>query len=70
MPRQKLERVQVAFLSMEILLFSFRMASRGWRAPCWRTKSRQVGESPAIFPSAQTACSRTSGTGDERRTTK
>ena len=39
-------------------------------APACRTRSRQGGESPAMFPSAQTACSRTSSFGLRSRRTK
>ena len=39
-------------------------------APACRTRSRQGGESPAMLPSAHTACSRTSSLGLIRRRTK
>lgn len=55
-PRQKLESVQVAFRSMESFEFSFSCDSRGPRALWPRTKSRHLGESPAMFPKAHTAC--------------
>jgi hypothetical protein len=53
-PRQKLLRVQVAFRSIESLWFSLRSMRRGPSAPWSRTWSRHFGESPAMFPSAQT----------------
>mmetsp|Transcript_11584 Transcript_11584/g.34119 ORF Transcript_11584/g.34119 Transcript_11584/m.34119 type:complete len:219 (+) Transcript_11584:1047-1703(+) len=49
-------------LSLE---FSCNCCNRGCIAPSRNTKSRHVGESPAIFPKAQTACSRTSSFGDK-----
>lgn len=55
LPRQKLERVHVAFLSIEILLFSWSKASKGKSEFSRSTMSRQRGLSPAMFPSAQTA---------------
>mmetsp|Transcript_11512 Transcript_11512/g.36585 ORF Transcript_11512/g.36585 Transcript_11512/m.36585 type:complete len:278 (+) Transcript_11512:1553-2386(+) len=66
LPRQKLERVQVALRSMESLEFSWSCWRSGPMAPSRRTRSRQLGESPAMFPSAQTACSRTSSFGEVR----
>lgn len=69
-PRQKLLSVHVAFLSMLSLRLSPRRLMSGRRAPAWRTKSRQGGLSPAMFPSAQTACSRTSGSWLLRSSTK
>ena len=59
-PRQKLERVQVALRSNESRWLSLIQASSGWSAPWLNTKSRHFVESPAIFPSAQTACIQTS----------
>jgi len=56
LPRQKLERVQVAFLSIDSLAVSVSCASRGMRAPWLSTRSLHFGESPATFPRAQTAC--------------
>lgn len=56
LPRQKLDNVQVAFLSIESLELSLSWARRGCSALCSRTMSRHTGESPAMFPSAQTAC--------------
>jgi hypothetical protein len=46
------------------LWFSVSMFRSGRSAPCWSTKSRHCGLSPAMLPSAQTACSRTSNVGD------
>lgn len=54
LPRQKLLNVQVAFLNIESLWFSFNRANRGCRAPALSTKSRHRGESPAMLPRAQT----------------
>jgi hypothetical protein len=56
-PRQKLLSVQVAFLNIDSLWFSFKSANRGWRAPACRTISRHLGESPAMFPRAHTLSS-------------
>jgi hypothetical protein len=56
LPRQKFESVHVAFLSIESLAFSFNCASKGSKAPLPRTRSRHLGESPATFPNAHTAC--------------
>lgn len=55
-PRQKFDNVHVAFLSIESLACSFNCASKGSKAPCPRTRSRHLGESPATFPNAHTAC--------------
>lgn len=55
-PRQKLESVQVALRSIDTLLFSLSCSSSGGSAPAFSTRSRQVGESPAMLPSAHTAC--------------
>ena len=68
--RQKLDSVNAAFRSMVSLELSCSCASSGRRAPLARTRSRQSGESPAMFPSAHTACSRTSSFGLARRRTK
>ena len=59
-PRQKLDSVQVAFRSIDNLDCSVSWCNNGCKAPHFKTISRQSTESPAIFPSAQTACSRTS----------
>mmetsp|Transcript_95410 Transcript_95410/g.199621 ORF Transcript_95410/g.199621 Transcript_95410/m.199621 type:complete len:208 (-) Transcript_95410:168-791(-) len=40
------------------------------RPPLWRTKSRKFGQSPAMLPRAQTACSRTSSLGEPKSSTK
>lgn len=53
-PLQKLDSVHVALRSID----SFDLSVSCWRsgpmAPCWRTKSRHTGESPAMFPKAHT----------------
>lgn len=69
LPLQKLDKVQVAFLMTGNLPVSFKMARRGGRAPALRTKSLKAGESPAILPKAQTACSLTSSASDSRSLT-
>lgn len=56
-PRQKFESVHVALRSIESLDRSVSCSRRGPMAPCWRTRSRHTGESPAMFPNAHT-CSR------------
>ena len=56
LPLQKFDSVHVAFRSMEILEFSLSWPSRGSRAWFCSTRSRHCGESPAMFPRAQTAC--------------
>lgn len=66
-PLQKFDKVQVAFLSMESFVWSWNWERRGNMAPRLKTRSRHFGESPATFPSAQTACSRTSSLGEVRR---
>mmetsp|Transcript_159 Transcript_159/g.264 ORF Transcript_159/g.264 Transcript_159/m.264 type:complete len:207 (-) Transcript_159:13-633(-) len=63
LPRQKLDRVQVAFLSMLNLLPWCNCWSSGCIAPACNTRSRQGGESPAMLPNAHTACSLTSSLG-------
>lgn len=55
LPLQKFDNVQVAFLNIESFACSLNCASNGTKAPWPRTKSRHLGESPAIFPNAQTA---------------
>ena len=47
------------------LCCSLNRVKRGRRAPCCSTKSRHCGLSPAIFPSAHTACSLTSRTEED-----
>merc|ERR1719277_2394208 len=42
----------------------------GLRPPLCNTKSRKFGQSPAMLPKAQTACSRTSSSGDLSSSTK
>ena len=56
LPRQKLDSVQVAFRSMDSLLPSLSWSSRGCSAPAPSTWSLHFGESPAMLPSAHTAC--------------
>lgn len=58
LPRQKLDRVHVAFRSMDSLDPSRSCSSKGWSAPHCSTMSRHLGESPAMLPSAHTACSK------------
>mmetsp|Transcript_25248 Transcript_25248/g.71355 ORF Transcript_25248/g.71355 Transcript_25248/m.71355 type:complete len:235 (-) Transcript_25248:259-963(-) len=70
LPRQKFERVQVALRFMVSLQSGVICWRRAGRAPHWRTRSRQELESPAMLPSAHTACSRTSTSGELRRLTK
>lgn len=41
--------------------------NNGFIMPIFKTKSRHNGESPAIFPNAQTACSCTSSCGDSNK---
>lgn len=53
-PLQRLDRVQAAFTSIESLAPSFNCNSKEGRGPCPRTISRHLGESPDIFPNAQT----------------
>lgn len=92
-PRHKLERVHVALRCIEILLCSFNRDRREGNILHDKTKSRHMGESPAMLPRAQTAylehqyaasntttidshkvrnvtCSRTSGTGLLKSSTK
>mmetsp|Transcript_97848 Transcript_97848/g.232984 ORF Transcript_97848/g.232984 Transcript_97848/m.232984 type:complete len:200 (-) Transcript_97848:192-791(-) len=70
LPRQRLDKVQVAFRIIEVFSESRKTVITGCRPPLCRTRSRKLGESPAMFPSAQTACSRTSSLGDWRSCTK
>ena len=56
LPRQKFESVQVAFLSIDSFVLSVSWARRGINAPLLRTRSLHLGESPATFPNAHTAC--------------
>ncbi len=60
LPRQKLLSVHVALRNMVVFEFSVNCCMSGRKAPDANTISRHSAESPAIFPSAQTACSRTS----------
>mmetsp|Transcript_45701 Transcript_45701/g.148557 ORF Transcript_45701/g.148557 Transcript_45701/m.148557 type:complete len:377 (-) Transcript_45701:232-1362(-) len=70
LPRHRLESVHVALRSIDILDEGCSCSSSGCSAPCVSTRSRHSGESPAMLPSAQTACSRTSSLGDIRSCTK
>ena len=70
MPRQKLERVHVALRSIDTLDDSVSCPSSGISAWLCSTRSLQRGESPAMLPSAHTACSRTSSFGLESSCTK
>ena len=54
-PRQRLERVQVPALRTYLLVVLSNNWTRGLRPPVFSIKSRVLGESPAIFPRAQTA---------------
>ena len=56
LPRQKFDSVQVALRSMDSLVLSLSCAKSGCSARCPSTRSRHCGESPAMLPSAQTAC--------------
>mmetsp|Transcript_57276 Transcript_57276/g.161773 ORF Transcript_57276/g.161773 Transcript_57276/m.161773 type:complete len:275 (+) Transcript_57276:978-1802(+) len=69
-PRQRFERVHVAFRSIDVFSDSRNTAMIGYSPPLCSTRSRKFGESPAMFPRAQTACSRTSSLGDPRSITK
>mmetsp|Transcript_94129 Transcript_94129/g.186614 ORF Transcript_94129/g.186614 Transcript_94129/m.186614 type:complete len:270 (-) Transcript_94129:40-849(-) len=70
LPRQKLESVQVELRIMETFSDVDNSMITGLRPPLCRTKSRKLGESPAMLPSAQTACSLTSSFGDPSNSTK
>mmetsp|Transcript_10966 Transcript_10966/g.33395 ORF Transcript_10966/g.33395 Transcript_10966/m.33395 type:complete len:265 (+) Transcript_10966:1114-1908(+) len=70
LPRHRLDSVQVALRSMLRLVLSDSCLSSGSSAPARMTRSRHGGESPAMFPSAHTACSRTSWFGDVSSSTK
>ena len=70
LPRQKLLSVHVAFRSMLTLWSSLSSCKRACIPPCCKTKSRHLVESPAMLPKAHTACSRTSSTGERRRSMK
>mmetsp|Transcript_27166 Transcript_27166/g.61396 ORF Transcript_27166/g.61396 Transcript_27166/m.61396 type:complete len:234 (-) Transcript_27166:271-972(-) len=63
LPRHKLDKVHVAFRNIDILEFGFSCSSSGLNTPWVSTISRHSGESPAILPRAQTACSLTSSFG-------
>jgi len=63
LPRQKFDSVHVALRSIDTLDDSVSWPSSGMSACVCSTKSRQRGESPAMLPSAHTACSRTSSFG-------
>mmetsp|Transcript_2162 Transcript_2162/g.6387 ORF Transcript_2162/g.6387 Transcript_2162/m.6387 type:complete len:248 (+) Transcript_2162:1009-1752(+) len=70
LPRQKFDSVHVALRSIDSFEFSWSCWRSGCIAPSRNTKSRHVGESPAMLPSAQTACSRTSSLGDSNNRQK
>mmetsp|Transcript_97724 Transcript_97724/g.304747 ORF Transcript_97724/g.304747 Transcript_97724/m.304747 type:complete len:285 (-) Transcript_97724:2-856(-) len=70
LPRQKLESVQQALRIMETFSEVLSTVMTGCRPPLWSTRSRKLGESPAMLPRAQTACSRTSSFGEPRSSTK
>mmetsp|Transcript_19453 Transcript_19453/g.52937 ORF Transcript_19453/g.52937 Transcript_19453/m.52937 type:complete len:461 (-) Transcript_19453:128-1510(-) len=70
LPRQKFERVQQALRIMETFSEVLRTVMTGCRPPLCSTRSRKFGESPAMLPSAHTACSRTSSFGEPRSSTK
>mmetsp|Transcript_69939 Transcript_69939/g.194533 ORF Transcript_69939/g.194533 Transcript_69939/m.194533 type:complete len:260 (+) Transcript_69939:1035-1814(+) len=60
----RLDKAQVALRIIEIFVPSEKSCITGTRPPLCSTRSRKLGPSPAMFPSAQTACSRTSSFGD------
>lgn len=70
LPRHRLDSVHVAFRSIETEAWGSSNSSRGSMVLEPRTRSRHLGESPAMFPNAQTACSRTSESGLRSSCTK
>mmetsp|Transcript_99774 Transcript_99774/g.281696 ORF Transcript_99774/g.281696 Transcript_99774/m.281696 type:complete len:248 (-) Transcript_99774:695-1438(-) len=64
LPRHKLLRAHVAFLSAGTPLVVRISSTKGAMTPCASVKSRSATESPAMLPSAHTACSRTSPFGE------
>mmetsp|Transcript_35273 Transcript_35273/g.112204 ORF Transcript_35273/g.112204 Transcript_35273/m.112204 type:complete len:263 (-) Transcript_35273:151-939(-) len=70
LPRQRLESVHVAFRIMDDFSDSRNTVMMGLRPPLCSTRSLKFGESPAMFPRAHTACSRTSSLGDCSSITK
>mmetsp|Transcript_18048 Transcript_18048/g.46638 ORF Transcript_18048/g.46638 Transcript_18048/m.46638 type:complete len:268 (-) Transcript_18048:483-1286(-) len=70
LPRQRLESVHVALRSIDIFELGFSCSSSGSSAPWFSTRSRHSGESPAMLPSAHTACSRTSSLSESSSCTK
>jgi hypothetical protein len=54
-PRQKLDNVQAALRTIEILVESSNIFNKGGSTPASKTKSRHCGLSPAMLPNAQTA---------------
>jgi hypothetical protein len=60
-PRQRFDKVHVAFRIIPTALPSVIRSRSGAKMCCERTMSRHSAESPAMFPSAHTACSRTLG---------
>mmetsp|Transcript_110251 Transcript_110251/g.311027 ORF Transcript_110251/g.311027 Transcript_110251/m.311027 type:complete len:350 (+) Transcript_110251:466-1515(+) len=69
-PRQRFDKVHVAFLIMDVFSDSRSTVMIGTKPPLCNTRSRKFGESPAMLPNAQTACSRTSSLVDCKRFTK
>mmetsp|Transcript_113053 Transcript_113053/g.205978 ORF Transcript_113053/g.205978 Transcript_113053/m.205978 type:complete len:205 (-) Transcript_113053:243-857(-) len=70
LPLQRLESTQVALRVREVLLASWRTLMIKFKPPLWSTRSLRFAESPAMLPKAQTACSRTSSSGDSKSCTK
>jgi hypothetical protein len=69
LPLRKFKRVHMASLRVEMFDRSFNWDKSGIRAPWLRTRSRQLGESLAMFPNAHAACSRTWWLGELSRLT-
>mmetsp|Transcript_16699 Transcript_16699/g.43914 ORF Transcript_16699/g.43914 Transcript_16699/m.43914 type:complete len:307 (+) Transcript_16699:993-1913(+) len=73
LPRTKLERAHVALRSgtmwPAVAVASISASTRSI-PPCERTRSRRRGQSPAMLPSAQTACSETAMCGEPRSVTR
>ena len=70
LPRQKFESVQVALRMKPSLASGTSRRSSGASAPESSTRSRATVPSPAMLPSAHTACSRTSSLSESSRRTK
>mmetsp|Transcript_98287 Transcript_98287/g.256776 ORF Transcript_98287/g.256776 Transcript_98287/m.256776 type:complete len:249 (-) Transcript_98287:591-1337(-) len=64
LPLHKLLNVHVAFRINETLEVSLMILMIGFKPPLCSTRSRKLGQSPAMLPKAQVACSRTSSFGD------